>query len=382
MADNSLGKARNLGFLSGTSRVRGAVGKKDRVDFYQFSLSGQQALSLKLRSSRFADAKVSLLDSNGKAIGNASRLNNRTKQIKKTLETGTYFIRIRSAGSNSRVRYSLVGSAPPITGAPSSPGAPSGSAASPVSDSSIVDVGALTGTRFFQTQSVGSQNNPKDFYRFTLSQIGSFNATVSNVKSTFAPASMKLSFDSNGNGVADSGEAFLSDNVGGSPAPVSATVLPAGNYILEVSNGGFTGSSVGYDLTLSTNQNPGNVSPDPGSEAPTAFLLGNLPNTLVAKDYVGFLDKLDVYRFTASTSVTANINVGNLSGNNGNVTVTLFKDINANSLIDSGESVASRNFSSSSLNQSISSLLDTGTYFLSVDNSSGADTAYTLTVQA
>jgi Bacterial pre-peptidase C-terminal domain len=376
MADNSLGKARNLGLLSGTSRVRDAVGKNDKVDFYQFSLSGRQEISLKLQSSRTSDANVSLLDSNGKAIGNASRFNNRTKQIKKTLETGTYFIRIRSAGSNSRVRYSLVGSAPlPITGAPL-PSAPPVSNSPAAPSASTVEVGILAGTQTFPKQVVGSNDNPADFYRFTLSQIGSFNATVSNVTGN---ALMRLYIDSNGNGVADTNEDFLSGSgSNGFSSPISTAALPAANYILEVDNN--SSDPIGYDLTLSTNQNPGNVSPDPGSEAPTAFFLGNLPNTLVAKDYVGVLDQLDVYRFTVSTNVTANINVGNVSG--GSVLATLFKDSNANNLIDDGEKVTSRNFSSSSLNQSISQLLGTGTYFLNVDKFSSADTAYTLTVQA
>ena len=202
-----------------------------------------------------------------------------------------------------------------------------------------VEVGILTGTQTFPKQVVGSKENPSDLYRFTLSQIGSFNATVSNVVGN---ASMKLYFDSNANGVADSTESFLSGSgSNGSSTPVSAAALPTGNYFLEVRSAGFN-NTAGYDLILSTTQNPGNISPDAGSEAPTAFFLGSLPNTLVAKDYVGEIDKADLYRFTVNSNVTANIDVGSIS--EGNATVTLYKDINANNLLDSGESVTQRTF--------------------------------------
>ncbi|NJR40598.1 MAG: hypothetical protein HC781_19415 [Leptolyngbyaceae cyanobacterium CSU_1_4] len=313
MVDNSLDKARDFGLLNGKNRVRNAVGRTDKLDFYQFNISGQQTLSLKLKSPRFSDINFSLLNSSGTTISKAARANGRIKPINTTLQTGVYYIQVRSV-SKSPVRYSLVSEASaPITGSPLVPGTPPGSGAPPSSGvppapvPSIVDVGILAGTQTFPKQAVGAIDNPADFYRFTLSQIGSFNATVSNV---IGNASMELYFDSNGNGLADSSEAFLSGSGGSNAAsrPVSATALPAGNYILQVKSGGFN-NSAGYDLILSTTQNPGNISPDPGSEAPTAFALGSLPNTLVAKEYVGELDKTDFYRFTVETVVTANINV-------------------------------------------------------------------------
>ncbi|MBW4515419.1 MAG: hypothetical protein KME11_09360 [Timaviella obliquedivisa GSE-PSE-MK23-08B] len=376
MADNSLAKARDFGLLSGKNRVRNAVGRTDKLDFYQFNISGQQTLSLKLKSPRFSDINFSLLNSSGATIGKGDRSNGRTKPINTTLQTGIYYIRVRSA-SNKPVRYSLVSEASVPTTIPSVPGMPSGSGVPPAPVPSTVDVGILTGTQILPRQAVGGSANPTDSYRFTLSQIGSFNATVSNV---IGNAAMQLYLDSNGNGVADSSESFLSGSgSNGASSPVSATALPAGNYILQVKSNSFN-NSVGYDLILSTTQNPGNISPDPGSEAPTAFALGSLPNTLVAKDYIGELDNVDVYRFTVNTVVTANINVGSISENS--VDVTLFKDNNTNNLIDSGERVTSRIFSSGSVAQTISRTLDAGTYFLSVDRRGFSDNlVYTLTIQ-
>jgi hypothetical protein len=376
VADNSLAKARDFGLLSGKNRVRNAVGRTDKLDFYQFNISGQQTLSLKLKSPRFSDINFSLLNSSGATIGKGDRSNGRTKPINTTLQTGIYYIRVRSA-SNKPVRYSLVSEASVPTTIPSVPGMPSGSGVPPAPVPSTVDVGILTGTQILPRQAVGGSANPTDSYRFTLSQIGSFNATVSNV---IGNAAMQLYLDSNGNGVADSSESFLSGSgSNGASSPVSATALPAGNYILQVKSNSFN-NSVGYDLILSTTQNPGNISPDPGSEAPTAFALGSLPNTLVAKDYIGELDNVDVYRFTVNTVVTANINVGSISENS--VDVTLFKDNNTNNLIDSGERVTSRIFSSGSVAQTISRTLDAGTYFLSVDRRGFSDNlVYTLTIQ-
>jgi Bacterial pre-peptidase C-terminal domain len=375
MADNSLGKAQNFGSLGGKKRVNNSVGRTDKVDFYQFNVTGTQTISLKCKSSRFSSINLSLLSSTGDTITKASRSKGRIKPISTTLQAGTYYIQIRSR-SDSPVRYSLVSEAVSSSAAPPSgaPPSPSGSFLA----GSTTDIGTFTSTRTFQAQTVETKNNSKDFYRFTLPQIGSFNATVSNVNTN---ASIRLYVDSNKNGVADSGESFESGSgSNGSSSPISTTALPAGNYILEVSPNSFNVDFLSYDLTLSTTLNPGNVSLDPGSEAPTAFFLGNLPNTLVAKDYVGSLDQLDVYRFTTGASLTpTNINVGNLS--DGTVSVTLFQDSNANNLIDSGERVTSESFSSGRLNQSISKLLDAGTYFVNVERSSSTDIAYTLTVQ-
>ena len=206
MADNSLGNARKFGLLSGKNRVRNAVGKTDKLDFYQFNISGQQTLSLKLNSSRFSDVNFSLLNSSGTTISKGARANGRIKPINTTLQAGIYYIRVRST-SNKPVRYSLVSNAsspiagtPPSSGTPPGSGTPPSSGVPPAAVPSTVDVGILTGTQTFPKQVVGASDNPSDLYRFTLSQIGSFNATVSNVVGN---ASMKLYFDSNANGVAD-----------------------------------------------------------------------------------------------------------------------------------------------------------------------------------
>jgi hypothetical protein len=75
VADNSFEKARDFGLLSGKNRVREFVGKKDKLDFYKFSISGQQSLSLKLKSPRFSDINFSLINSSGATISNAGRAN-------------------------------------------------------------------------------------------------------------------------------------------------------------------------------------------------------------------------------------------------------------------------------------------------------------------
>jgi hypothetical protein len=375
MADNSLGKANDFGLLNGKSRVRNVVSKTDEVDFFKFSISGQQSFLLQLKSPRFSNVNFSLLNSSGATISKAARANGRTKPISTTLSTGTYYIQVRSK-SNTPVRYSLVTTASaPTTSTPGTPGTP-GTPPAPVP--STVDVGALTGTQTFPKQVVGAKDNPSDFYRFNLPQIGSFNATVSNVVGN---AAMNLYFDSNGNGVADSTESFLSGSgSNGSSNPASASALPVGNYILEVKSNSFN-NTVGYDLTLSTTPNPGTVPSDPGSEAPTAFFLGSLPNTLIAKDYVGKLDGADIYKFVVNSNVTANINVGNLSENS--VFATLYKDINGNNLLDTGERLKSETFSASGgAAQAISRALDTGTYFFDVGPYfSSYNIAYTLTIQ-
>jgi hypothetical protein len=102
---------------------------------------------------------------------------------------------------------------------------------------------------------------------------------------------------------------------------------------------------------------------------------------MVAKDYVGRLDGMDVYKFVVNSNVTADINVGSLSENS--VGTDLYKDINDNNLLDSGERLQGQTFTSTGgAAQSIKRSLDIGTYFFSIDRRlSTHNIAYTLTIQ-
>jgi hypothetical protein len=367
MADNTLADARNLGSLKGTKRLRDALSKRDKVDFYQIKLSGRSAFSMTLRSSKRSN--FSLLNGKGAVLAQINPTNNRPTKLSRTLDAGTYFVRVRSTGRDT-IRYSLVASAAaPGTNLPGQP--------NPAPNPAIANLGNLTGSRIFQNQTLSDPNNSTDLYRFTLPQLGSFNVTASNVTGSIG---LRLYIDSNNNGVGESNESVLSGSASGtSNTPISTTALPAGNYIVEV-NSVFSGTEK-YDLTLNTIPNPSNLPTDPGNEPPTAFALGNLPGTLVAKDYVGSLDAVDMYRFTVGSTVTANISAGNLSDDS--VQVSLFRDINSNNLIDNGERITGNSFRSNAVNSAINQVLVAGTYFVTVDRVfSSNDSAYTLTIQA
>jgi Bacterial pre-peptidase C-terminal domain len=381
MADNTLASARNLGSLKGTKRLQNSLSNRDKVDFYQIKLSGRSAFSMTLRSSKRSN--FSLLDGKGAVIAQIKASDNRATKLSRTLEVGTYFVRVRSGGRDP-ISYSLtasatsVGTTPPVPVPPAPvPPVPPVPPAPPAAPTTI-DLGSFTGNQAFQNQTLNKPDNVADFYRFTLPQLGSFNATVSNL--TGSSVGLRLYADSNGNGVGDSNESVLSGSASSSSNdPISTTALPAGNYIVEVNSSLFSGATK-YDLTLATIPNPSSLPTDPGSEPPTAFALGSLPGTLVAKDYVGRLDAVDMYRFTVGSTLNASINVGNLSDDS--VQVTLFRDINGNNLIDSGERVTGDSFRSNVVNSAINRLLVAGSYFVSVDRGIGGDSAYTLTVQA
>ena len=375
MSDNTLASAQKLGSLKGTKRLQNSLSNRDKVDFYQIKLANRSAFSMTLRSSKRSN--FSLLDGNGALIAQIKPNDNRATKLSRTLEAGTYFVRVRSGGKGKTV-YSLAASATAAgTNAPGTPTpAPGTPTPVPVSDPNTVSLGSFAGSRVFQNQTLNQTNDVADFYRFTLPQQGSFNATVSNVTdNTF----LNLYIDSNGNGVGDSNESVLSGNAfTSSNSPISTTALPAANYIVEVK--AFNNSNTTkYDLTLNTIPNPSSLPTDPGSDPPTAFALGNVPGKLVATDYVGRLDSTDVYRFTASASTKANISVGNLSDTA--VKATLFRDINGNNLIDNGEQLNFAIFQRNTLNSAINELLVAGTYFVSVERFGSGDSIYTLTVQ-
>jgi hypothetical protein len=68
MTDNTLAKARALGAIDGRSIVkRDALNRRDRVDYFKFSLNRSSNVNFKLAGLR-ANVDLSLLDSTGKNI--------------------------------------------------------------------------------------------------------------------------------------------------------------------------------------------------------------------------------------------------------------------------------------------------------------------------
>ncbi|HEY9658657.1 MAG TPA: PPC domain-containing protein [Allocoleopsis sp.] len=281
--------------------------------------------------------------------------------ISETLPPGTYFIEVRTLSSTtSSYALTLATTAKP-SNIPTDPGS---------NLETAHNLGILPAS-FTAKELVGEQDQT-DYYKFTLNQISDFNATLSRLSES---VNLTLILDANGNNFLDGNETLTSSYSSiTSNSPISKT-LPAGTYFLKASSSSANNTS--YDLTFSTVAKPSSLISDPGSSLGTAYDLGILAGTLVAKDLVGTLDKMDYYKFSLNKSSSFN---ATLSGLSDTVSITLIADANGNGLIDGGEEFASGS-GSTSFNSPISRTLSPGTYFIRASSSSSFNnTAYTLTL--
>ena len=187
------------------------------------------------------------------------------------------------------------------------------------------------------------------FYKFTLTQ----NSDLS-VLFTGTSLDVRLISDINRNGAVD-----IDESVKGASGSSENFLepLPAGTYFIRLQT--FSTQTNQYSLRLATTPKPSNVSPDPGSILSQAFDLGTLTGQRSLRDYVGDLDKIDVYKFTLDRRSNLGIVI---TGETSTTPVNIIADRNANGVVDSGEVLASR----SSIDNDLSAVLSAGTYFIEV----------------
>lgn len=113
MSDNTFATARNIGVLAGTRRLRNSVGKRDKIDFYKFTLPARSSLSLSLKRLS-ANAGISLFNAQNRssALAKSNRPGKKAEQITRTLDAGTYYIKVNTV-NNRNTRYTLLSSATP-----------------------------------------------------------------------------------------------------------------------------------------------------------------------------------------------------------------------------------------------------------------------------
>lgn len=362
---SSLSTASNAGILTGKKVFQDSIGTSDQSDYYKFKLSAisdfsavTDGIKVNLISDTngngFADGDETIDSGSGSIYGNLP--------LSKTLPPGTYFIEAKSYPTSRDTNYRLTMSATVKPGnLPYDPGNTLDAAYS---------LGVLPATSVAKDL-VGSLDK-SDYYRFTLDQNSDFNATLSGLSNS---VSMSLIFDANGNRFIDGNETFA----GGSGSTYGNTpiskILPQGTYFIAVSSSAYDNTA--YDLNLSVIAKPSSLTVDPGSTLATSVDLGIVSGTAIAKDLVGALDKLDYYKFTLGKSGNFNATLSELSGM---VELFLIQDVNNNSLIDGGESIAYGNGSTFS-NSPISKNLQAGSYYIGVKSAATSDhTIYTLTL--
>ncbi|MUG92388.1 hypothetical protein F7734_07935 [Scytonema sp. UIC 10036] len=370
---NTFGKAYDIGALNSNRSFTDFVGSADRNDYYRFSLTQNSNVNLSL--SGLSDlAYVALIyDSNGNGVQDSneqlkydSGYVSDNALINAILGAGTYLIRVYTNYSNDNTSYTLGLSATPAPRTtPKDPGS---------SFDTVVDVGTLYTSRSY-TDFVGSGDR-NDYYRFTLAQNSKVNLSLSGLNDS---AEMDLIYDSNGNGVYDSGEELgYSSGSSYSNASIQAT-LAAGNYFVRIYTDYFY-NNTNYFLSLtrtSYNANP----TDPGSDMASALNLGTLSSTRTYNDLVGSSDREDWYRFNLSGNVNYNLNLS-LTNLTDSISVDLIYDTTNNGIYDPAEQIR-YDYGSQYGDATINVALGAGTYFIRVYTEySDSNSGYTMTLSS
>ncbi|MFH7028273.1 MAG: C2 family cysteine protease [Heteroscytonema crispum UTEX LB 1556] len=115
-AGNSVSNARGLNLTSTPQTFTDWVGRRDKNDFYTFSLSGRSSFNLTL-SGLSANADVQLQKSSGEVIAGSYNpfrrarrrqpAPNNNESISATLDAGTYYIRVYPVGGKTNTNYNL-----------------------------------------------------------------------------------------------------------------------------------------------------------------------------------------------------------------------------------------------------------------------------------
>jgi Calpain family cysteine protease len=229
---DTLGTARDLGSLSGTTRLGGWVGSTDTIDFYRLQLSGSH-LNVDL-TGLGADADLRLIrdvNSNGmidygEILSSSSRGSIYDETINLSgLSGGDYFVEVRRFSGDTS--YTLR-----------------------ISDAYTNDLlgvetnlGDLTGTQVFSGRI--DNNNTSDVYKFTASTVYNTNISLTGLS---ADADVRLIQDTNGNGIVDATDVVAGSYRGGSAAEKLNSAIPGWTYFVQVNQ--FSGTS-DYHLGIS-----------------------------------------------------------------------------------------------------------------------------------
>ncbi len=238
----TLGTARDLGSLSGSTSISGWIGATDTIDFYHLNLTSGHLNVVLTGLAADADVRV-IRDVNGNGaidygeiLASSARGGTYDETINLSgLSSGDYFVEVLRYSGDTNYKLRLSNSyTNDLLGVET-------------------DLGGLSGTRVFSGKI--DNNNTSDNYRFSVSNLSlpfgiSIPTTVNvSLSGLSADADIRLIRDGNGNGIVDSGDVITGSYRGGTLAELFTSVLQTGTYFLQVNQ--FSGSA-DYHLGIST----------------------------------------------------------------------------------------------------------------------------------
>ncbi|NER34723.1 MAG: hypothetical protein F6J93_11990 [Oscillatoria sp. SIO1A7] len=380
-AGNTLARALDLGVIQDNQAniaFSDFVGLGDRNDIYRFTLDEPATVNLAiaglstgvefmLLEDRSGDGAIDVTDIAGQRddiITSISEESAFSGAIAEDLPVGTYYVRV---ASEQDTNYNLSLSTTPFTPPPDNAGN---------SIPTARDLGVLTNSQTL-SDALGFID-PTDFYRFTLENTSRITLSLSGLSSqpdflsTFT--SVDIIQDTNGNGEVDFDPSLseVINGVSGFEDSVVQSLLP-GTYYLRLSHGG-TLTSFNYNLTVEAI--PFIPPPDNAGNTPSeAREVDILTGSQTFDDFVGGVDRQDLYRFTLENSSVVSLV---LDGVSDFTNLILIQDLNGNSRAELNETITADGASSSSPGI-IQQTLEAGIYFVEVE-ASGGDTDYSLTL--
>ena len=310
---------------------------RDQKDYYSFTLSGEEAVSIKL-SGLSGNANVELLDSDEGLIRASRNPSKTAESISETLEKGKYYVLVTPQGSD-RSAYDLSVSL--------------GGSGGKDSDGTFPTATNIGGLGDYEaSDSIGLQadgyRDINDYRKFTISEKSKFSLNLTNLKQN---ADVELY---------DADQVLLKSSRKTGQADESISdVLTKGDYFVRVLPKGSVGSS--YDLNMS-------ASPVGQDSSVNLGTLGADP--LTNKGLSGETgDPVDEFTFIVGSAGFVDIN---LTGLKANANLEVYSK--AGTLIGSSANAGNSN-------ENLNSFLSPDTYLVKV-LASGGLTPYNLAVAA
>ncbi|MEH2264581.1 MAG: VCBS repeat-containing protein, partial [Nostoc sp.] len=129
--------------------------------------------------------------------------------------------------------------------------------------------------------------NPIDYYKFSLTSTNNITLLLNGVTQNYVNAF--IYYDSNNNGLIESGEQLYSDYAGSGRNGQITTTLGTGNYYVGITQSSANVNS-NYSLQLSATSAPPSITSNPGNTLSTAYNIGTLTTAQTIKEFVGNID--------------------------------------------------------------------------------------------
>ncbi|MEH2444135.1 MAG: VCBS repeat-containing protein, partial [Nostoc sp.] len=127
------------------------------------------------------------------------------------------------------------------------------------------NIGVLTS--FNYNDAIGN-TNPVDYYKFSLTGTNNITLLLKGVIQNYLNAF--IYYDSNNNGLIETGEQLYSDYAGSSRNGEITTTLGSGNYYVGITQNSNNVNS-NYSLQLSATSAPASIASNPGNTLSTAY---------------------------------------------------------------------------------------------------------------